>query len=253
MIDYVKKTENNKIIFKNNLDNTKLIVIHNDDENIYDPLFINDKYDLNFIDYVIKELKKTKDIFVIFSLVNSLKIENLLKENQFKILNYQYNIKFRNYSKICGYDISSNLDDEGKYFYLKNLNKINKSNNEYLSSNKKYDEFNENWFKNKEFEYRIYKKNGKVVGIVDYKIFDNDSNNINKTNEVFNCNNKLCIRCLLSDNKLVIEDIIKDLLNTYKKDIIIHSTYNEKDLKDVLVKLKSNFDFCQYILVEDNY
>ncbi len=252
MRKYIKVMENDKIIFKNLLDGSELEIMHYDDECIFDTIFINEKYDLDFINYIIRQLKKSNDIGVIFVEYDSSIMEKMLCKNGLKVSNYQYTIKKSKNFKLNNYEISSVLNRDEKEFYLRIINKLSQENSMYFNPNKQFQEYGEKWFNNKEFEYKIYRKMGKIVGIVDYKNFDYDPNYGDISKKYFNYNNKLCIRCLLSEEEQVIEDILKDLLTFYKKDIIINITYNEKSLKNVINKLNSKFDFCQYILVKDD-
>ncbi len=251
MEKYTKEIENDKIIFKNLSDGSELEIVHYDDECIFDTLFINEKYDLNFINYIIQQLKKSNDIKVLFVEYDSPLIEKMLYKNGLKVSNYQYTIKYSKNFKLNTYEVSNFLNEEAKNFYLKIINGLARENSIYLNPNQPYQEYGEKWFYNEEFEYRVYRKMGKIVGIVDYKNFDYNPNYENTTNKHFNYNNKLCIRCLLSEDEQVIEDILKDLLTFYKKDIIINITYTEKSLRNIVDKFNSNFDFCQYILTEN--
>lgn len=252
MEKYIKVIENDKIKFKNLLDGSELEIVHYKDECIFDTIFINEKYDLDFINYVIHQLKKSKDIGVLFVEYDSSIMEKILYKNGLKISNYQYTIKKSKNFKLNAYEVSNILNQEEKNFYLKIINKLVQENSKYFNPNKQYQEFGEKWFNNEEPEYRVYRKMGKIVGIVDYKNFDYDPNYRDISSNYFNYKNKLCIRCLLSEEEQVIEDILKDLLTFYKKDIIINITYSEKSLRKVVNKFNSKFDFCQYILVEND-
>lgn len=252
MEKYIKVIENDKIVFRNLLDDSELEIAHYEDECIFDTIFINEKYDLDFINYIIHQLKKSKDIRILFVEYDSSIMEKMLYKNGLKVSNYQYTIKHSKNFKLNTYDVSNILNHEEKNFYLKIINKLSQENSMYLNPNEKYQEYGEKWFNNEEFKYRVYRKMGKIAGIVDYKDFDYDPINGNNSSNYFNYNNKLCIRCLLSEEEQVIEDILKDLLTFYKKDIIINISYNEKSLKNIVNKFNSKFDFCQYILVENN-
>lgn len=78
MEKYIKVIENNKIIFKNLLDGSELKIAHYEDELIFDTIFINEKYDLDFINYVILQLKKSKDLRILFVEYNSSIIEKTM-------------------------------------------------------------------------------------------------------------------------------------------------------------------------------
>lgn len=248
MNNYIKKTQANNIVFKDITNNTKLVVVHNDNEHIFDTIFIDDKLDITFIEYIIKELKNSNDLGVIFSLYDSIDLENLMFKYGLRVSNYQYLVEYKDCLNINNYDISNNLDDESKKYYLHTVNKLSMNNRKYFNSKLKSFKFNETWFNNEEYIYRIYRKNGKIVGIVDYKVFDDNSNYVKPTNEVTNYNNKLCIRGIFGKDKIVLEDILKDLLNTYKKDIIVSITYTENNLKYVVKKMDGKFNYCEYVL-----
>lgn len=251
MEKYSNVRENDKIIFKNLLDNTKLEVMHYDEEYAFDQIFINEKYDLDFIEYVIQKLKETKDIAGLYSEYDSLKLEELLYKNGLRVSNYQYTIKYSKNFESSNYEISDTLDQDGKEYYLKMINKSLRDNHQYIAPNRQYQEYTEKWFENEEiekFNYSIYRKNDQIIGIVEY--FDNDYNGVESPKTYLDWNNKLCIRSIFSEDEQVLEDMIKDLLNIYKKDIIIHITYNDKTLKNVVNKLDSKFDVCLYVLVE---
>ena len=251
MENFIKKSKGNNIIFKDIKNSKELVVIHNDDEHIFDTIFIDDKYDITFINYIVKELKQTNDLAVMFSLNDSLKLEKLLFENDLRISNYQYSLENRTYSNTNHYSITNKLDDESKQFYLQTINQLSAINHEYFNPNSKFVEYDETWFQNEKYIYRIYRKNNKVVGIVDYMVFEDNPNYGKPTNEVFNYNNKLCIRCLFAIEEKVLEDILKDLSNIYKKDIIISITYTDNILRKVVKKMNGKFNYCQYILVNN--
>ena len=251
MKNYIKKNKGNNIFFKDIKNGKELVVIHNDDEHIFDTIFIDDKYDITFINYIVKELKQTNDLAVIFSLYDSLKLEKFLFDNGLRISNYQYSMENKAYSNINHYAITNKLDDESKQFYLQTINQLSMINHRYFDPNLEFTEYDETWFQNEEFIYRIYRKNNKVVGIVDYKVFEDNPNHGQSANEVFNYNNKLCIRCIFAIEEKVLEDILKDLSNTYKKDIVISITYTDNILRKVVKKMNGKFNYCQYILVNN--
>lgn len=244
MRNYVKEIEGNNIIFKDITNNVELSVIHDNDENIFDTIIIDNKFNLSFIEYIVKELKKTNDLAVIYTLNNSIDLEKLLNEYGLRVSHYQYIIEYKDIINVNSYDINANLDNESKKYYLNMINNISMNNNKYFNPNSEYIEFDDTWFNN-EFNYRVYMKNKKIVGVVDYQIFDNNLS----SNNIFNYNNKLCIRCLFGEDKEIIEDIIKDLLNTYKKDISVNITYTENNLKEVCKKM-GKFNYCEYNLVD---
>ena len=247
MEKYSKVIKNNKIIFIDKLHNKKLTVNHFDDKSIFDTIYIDETYDINFLDYIIKELIKTDDINSLYLLNNNLDLKNIINNNGFKISHYQYKIKYNKTFKLnYNYEITNTLDNDSKKYYLKMINNFSKQNNNYLELKEEV-KYDENWLNNR-FNYRVYKLNKKIVGILDYNLFNENEFNINS--EIFNYNNKLCIRCLFGKSKEILLDIIKDLLNVFKKDIIISFTPSEKNLEYILNKsnLNSKFDYCLYIL-----
>lgn len=255
MKKYISERENNRIIFKNLLDNSELEVMHYDEKYAFDQIYIDEKYDLDFIEYVIQELKKLNDIGVLYGEYDSLKLEELLYRNGFRISNYQYTIKYLNNFEIGDYKVSDTLNQEEKEYYLKMINKSTLDNHQYINPNRPYEKYTEKWFLSaaqEGFKYRIYRNKDKIVGIVEYINFDKNYIIKDDTKKYFNWHNKLCIRCIFSEDEQVLEDMIKDLLNIYKKDIIIHITYNEKILKKIVNKLDGRFDVCLYALVEND-
>lgn len=196
MTNFIKQIEDDKIIFKNLNDNMELTIKHYDDKNSFDSITISDKDDLNFIKFIIDELKSTGDILAICSLSESKKINDLLVNEGFKIFNYQYSIKYTSDFPIKKYEFT-------KY-------EING------------------------FTHIDYKKEKKIVGSVEYKLF-----------EYGIYNNKICIKNIFSNNDKIYADIIKDLLNIYKKDIII--TIVEIREKRIIKNLNGKLDYCLYI------
>lgn len=242
MEKYIKRIKDDKIIFKNTLDNLELVVCHTDNDYSFDIISIDEKYDLDFIDYVIKELKKTNDIKVLSSSYCSSNLEKMLFNNGLKLLNYNYIIKFTKLLETKTYTVSNILDLESKNFYLKMINKVGENNYNYLYPNEKYEGNYEKILKHD--LYRVYRKDKEIVGIVNYQNFNNDSTSI--------YNNKLCIKTIFGEDKIVVENIIKDLLNTYQKDILISTVYVEKELQDIVQNMKAHFDYGQYILADEN-
>ncbi len=247
MNNYIKKVERDNIVFIDKQNNTKLVVAHSDDKNIFDTIFIDEKFDINFIDFAVNELKKSNDLGAIYSLYDSLDLENLLYKYNLKIVNYQYNIKYKKHSNVSDYNISINLDDETKEYYIRSINELGLNNHKYLKSNKEFIKFDYRWFNSEEYIYRTYRREGKIVGVVEYKIVENKYSN--ETSDIFNYNNKLCIRCIFGENIEVLESILKDISSLYKKDIIINVTYSEKDLLKAIKLLNGKFNYCLYTLI----
>ena len=130
MANYIKRINENSVVF-NDLINQKELSVSCINGNIFDALYIDENFDIKFVDYIVSELKKTNDLIVVFVLYDSIKLDNILYNRGFRISNYQYIIESKNYSVINNYDISSKLDCEGKKFYLNAINKIDKLNCDY--------------------------------------------------------------------------------------------------------------------------
>lgn len=233
MDNYTKQIQDNKIIFKDILNKKELVVNHYDEDYHFDTVFIDESMNTNFILYVIKELKKTNDLSIVTSLCDSPIIDDVLINNGLRVLNYQYTIDNKEYLMNNNYDISNVLDDESKNFYLEKVNEISRANSKYLNLDNELTKYNDKIFEIEEFYYRVYREDKNIVGIVDYKVIDN----------------KLFIRSLLCINEQVIEDIIKDLLNVYKKDLIISITYSENNIREIIKKLNGKFNYCMYKLI----
>lgn len=235
MDNYTKQIQDNKIIFKDILNKKELVVNHYDEDYHFDIVFIDESMSTNFILYVIKELKKTNDLSIVTSLCDSPIIDDVLINNGLRVLNYQYTIDNKEYLMNNNYDISNVLDDESKNFYLEKVNEISRANSKYLNLDNELTKYNDKIFEIEEFYYRVYREDKNIVGIVDYKVIDN----------------KLFIRSLLCINEQVIEDIIKDLLNVYKKDLIISITYSENNIREIIKKLNGKFNYCMYKLIDE--
>lgn len=235
MDNYTKQIQDNKIIFKDILNKKELVVNHYDEDYHFDTVFIDESMNTNFILYVIKELKKTNDLSIVTSLCDSPIIDDVLINNGLRVLNYQYTIDNKEYLMNNNYDISNVLDDESKNFYLEKVNEISRANSKYLNLDNELTKYNDKIFEIEEFYYRVYREDKNIVGIVDYKVIDN----------------KLFIRSLLCINEQVIEDIIKDLLNVYKKDLIISITYSENNIREIIKKLNGKFNYCMYKLIDE--
>lgn len=251
MQNYIKELFGDNIIFKNLSDGTELIIKHYDDKSRFDSICIKDNYDINFIEYVIDELKNTNDIKALFSLYDSKELEKLLQKKGLKILSYQYRINYKNKDKVDNYNIDDILNKDSKKYYLNKLNDFQKINCKYYNPNFKYTDFDEKWFDNDEFEYRVYKQNNKIIGIVDFRkpIKETDYNN---SEDIFIIDDKLYIRYIFAEKDTTIEDIIRDLLYTFKTDIIFNVHYTNNQLKNIIKKLDGEFDYCAYTLIDNS-
>jgi len=248
MNKYVKLIEKNEIIFKNKIDNTQLTITHFDKSDTYDAPIINKNYDLDFIDFVIKELKRTNDIVSVMTLYDNYNLENMLVENGFRSIITEYIIDYNDYNDITKYETSNDLNKESKEYYLNMLNRFSRINQSVFYPNEEYKEYNDDSFHwDNGYIYKIYKQDGKIVGMVDYIIFE-EKEELKEKESYNNYNGKLCIRGLFSDKKDILEDIIKDLLNEYKKDIVINVSSIDDDLNDIVNKLNGKFKYRIYDL-----
>ena len=227
-----KKVINNKIIFEDLKNNSRLNVIHYDDPNVFDEPIIDKQYSLDFVDYFVKELTKTNDIYAILSNYDSKELENLMFNNDFRVFNYQYIIKYRNFNQSRIYDVENNLNDESKKYFLKHINNMVETNNEYLNPNQTMEKIDDKYFDNVYSIYRVYKENNKIVGIVNYS----DSNDF------------LGIYGLFGENQNILDYIVNDLLINYKKDIYINILYSQNDLKRIVENNKGKLRFCEYVI-----
>lgn len=244
---FKKEYKDKTYIFTNVSDNTKIKIMHYEDEHSFDYLFINREYKLDFVDYVIKELIKTNDVGICMALYDSSKLEEILFANGFKVSNYEYEIPFKKYNISSDYEVSNNLDDGAKKFYLDFINKEAKINQKYFNPNTMFKEYTETIFKNNNALYRIYRKNKKVIGIVSYEIPSSYLDNAIEVIDIFNYNNKICIKNIFAETKEIKEYILKDLLNKYKKNMIINHTYTDLVTKKVISKFNAEFKFCTYV------
>ncbi len=251
MNKYTKKIENDKIIFSNLTDNTEIIIKHYDNKNSFDILYIDNHYELSFIEFVVEELKKTKDIYLLISNFYSPQLEEKLFSKGFRVMNHDYLIEKNSYVLSQDYVSSDKLDKEGIKFYLEKLNESVTINRKHYNPDKNNNKITESVLKNDKFAHKIYKKDGKIVGIVDYVVFeDNKKENTFTYDETYN--NILCIRSLLSKYEILIEDILKDLANIYQRDIVISILYTEDKIRKVINKLGGKLKCSRYVLINEN-
>ncbi len=239
----------NKIIFKNNETNKELIVTHYDEEYISDTIILDNSYELDFILYIVKTLKKSNDILCLDVLYDSKELERRLEKEGLKVSNYQYLIRCKDSIEYFNqYEVIDDLNSTSKEYYLNKINKAIKINHEYYNPSEKISLYSYKIFENDEYSYLTYKYNNKVVGIVDYKIFEESSSKA--IHDIYNYNNKLCIRSLLADNKEIMEYILKDLCRRFMKDIVINITYTEEVLREAIISCDGEFNRCLYLLIK---
>lgn len=119
MQEFTKTKRGNKFIFKD-LINEVEISFDCHEEYGYAILYIKEDYRLEFVSYIVSELKKTKDIFWIVALYNSKELEKILDGFGFKIANKEYLVSGMLNSSV-DYDVKNIIDDEAKNFICKRL------------------------------------------------------------------------------------------------------------------------------------
>lgn len=231
---YTKELKNNCYYFKDNENKKELKFskreLQDCDVYSYDVLRITKDFDYNFIAFILKELIKTKDLLMVEILFEDKKILDIIKNNNLKICNYNYVIPFKEYSNIKEYDVSNNLNDENKKYFLKNINEIGKLNYKYIAPKEEYLEISDKWFNNEYYQIFTFKKEKDIAGMVDFKIFDYYECN----DELYNYSDSICIRALVANNKETMVDILKYMVNKYQKRIIISHLYTENMLKEAI-------------------
>lgn len=233
---FKKEYTDDKIIFTDKYDNKVITIKHYDDPNSFDEFRINEDLDKKFVNYIIKELQNTNDICSCEVLYYDKDIEEVLHNNGFKAANYNYLIPYKKYYLSKRIVSSSNFSNESKKYYLDMINKEIKENSKYYNSNKENFIIDEKYFKNNEYKYIVYKINNKIVGVVDFKNFDYIEND-----------NELYIRNLFADTIEIKVQILKDLLNRYKKDIIISHLHANNELKEAIKRVNGKFKYTMFI------
>ena len=88
-------------------------------------------------------------------------------------------------------------------------------------------EYGLNWLREDEQNYSVYRINSKIVGIVDYQVFERDDE-YHPTNEIFSYSNSVYIRVLFAESEEIMME--GDLSSLYKKRIVINVTILKKYL-----------------------
>ncbi len=246
MDKYSKEFKDNMFVFNDLEKDVSLKVEHYDEEGVFDVLFVDERFDVDFVAYIVRELKKTDDILTLYSTYDSHRLESKLDELGMKVSNYQYCVEGDVSSAKGKYEIEDALDDVAKDYYLGNINEYARKNYRYLYGQEMEDEYGSKWFREDEQSYRVYKKNGKIVGVVDYQVFEKSEGG-HPTNEVFDVADSVCIRALFGEDEDTMKDILRDLSSVYNKRIIVNVTHSEKMLKEALVNLNGKFAFCQFV------
>lgn len=231
---YTKELKNNCYYFRDNKNKKEVKFskreLQDCDIYSYDVLRITKDFDYGFIDFILKELIKTKDLCLVEVLFENDEIINIINENNLKIGNYNYMIPLKKYHNIKEYDVSNNLNEENKKYFLKNINEIGKVNYKYIAPKEEYQEISEKWFNIEDYQVLTFKKRKDIVGMVNFKILDYYECN----NELYNDSDSICIRALVANNKETMVDILKYMVNKYQKRIIISHLYTECRLKEAI-------------------
>lgn len=250
MSNYKKETKGNKIIFKD--EDLELSVTHYDEDYISDTILLDDRYSIDFISYIVESLKESGDLLTLDVLFDSKELEKVLENHGLKISNYEYRIKSSTGLVNVGkkkYEVDSFLDEEAKEYYLGKINEATKINHSYYNPKQKVSFYTEKVFEVGEYSYLVYKENGKIVGIVDYKVFSCDLSS-KPVHDIYDYSNKVCVRSIFGENEMVMIYILNDLLKRFGKDIIISVTYTEKNLREAIVSCGGEFKRCLYILIQ---
>lgn len=230
---YTKNFIDNKYIFMNLEDSTKIEFSHYDNPYIFDILKITEDYDKSFVEYVIKELETSNDIVTCEVYISPEKYEEIFHKYHFKIMNYYYRIPYNSSYKNSYLQVLTEPEDRIKNYLLVKLNEQSKKNMEYLLPFKQYEEIGYNWFSN-DYQYRSYIIDNKIVGVIDYKILDDT----------------LYIRYLYSDSEVIGIQMIYELMDNYKKPVEISCMYTERRLRNIMKCLGAQFKFMTYKLQE---
>lgn len=240
---YEKIEKDNCYYFRDNKNNKEIKFLKKElhDCEIYscDILRISKDFDYEFIDFILKELIKTKDLLVVEVLFQNEEIIDILHKNNLKIANINYEIPLKKYNFQNEFVVSNKLDSESKKYFLNHINEIGRINQKYMNPNVKYREVSDKWFGIEDYQFLIYKYNGKIMGMVDFKIFDDDK----CADDLYNCCNSICIRTILADNEKIIEDMFKDLINRYQKRIILSHLYTDIMLKNAILNVNGIFKY----------
>lgn len=238
---FIKEYIDNKIIFTDLRCNKIVTIKHYDDPNSFDVLRIGEDLNKDFVNYIVSELQRTNDIAMCIALYYDNDIENILHNNGFKVSNHNYLISYKKYDLYRDLTRDDNLNDESKKYYLDMINKLIKQNSKYYNQKAKHLNNKITW--NNQFQCLVYKINKKIVGIVDFQNFGYENHN---DDVLFDYNNKIAIRSLFADTIEIGVKILKDLLNMYKKDIIISHLYTDNNLKEIIKKVNGKFIYTIY-------
>ncbi len=213
----------------------------------YDILRLTKDLNYGFIDFILKELIKSKDLLMCEILFCNDEILKILHKNNLKVGNINYEIPFKNKKIKFNYEVEYDLNSENKKYFLDHINEIGIINQEYIDPKNEYQVISDKWFGIEDYEFLTYKYNNKIVGMVDYKIFDN----YETSNDLYNYSNSICIRAIFANNKEILEDILKDLGHRYQKRIIINHLYSDKMLKDAIENVGGILKYI-YVINKNN-
>lgn len=240
--------ENNRFVFKDSLNGTEISIVDFEEDNVFDDVFIDKNFDILFVEFIVKKLIENNDFLTLYSLYDSKDLERVLSKHDVKVSNYEYRISYFNHELKREYEITENLDEISKKYFLDRFNKKIKIkiNHEYFNPSEKFEPCGDKIFNFENRKYRIYKVDGQIVGMVSFQVFEELE--YSYRDDIFNASNTICIYSLLGDDNLILEEILYDLMNVYKKDIIINIQYTENNLRNTIENLKGQFKFCLFVL-----
>ena len=134
------------------------------------------------------------------------------------------------------------------------LNQENRKYNDYAYPEKEYETVDDRWFSSDSFKYIVYQIDHKIVGVVEFKIFDLDEQtDEDEFDELFDYNGKIAVRALFADTLEIKVQILQDLLNRFKRAIIISSTYTNHELRKAILKMNGKFMYTLYVCKDIMY
>jgi len=247
---FIKELKNDSYYFKDCKNNKEVKFAKRqliEDIYSYDVLRISEDLDYKFIDFIFQELIKTKDLLVIEVLFQNKDIIDLIHKNNLKICNFNYVIPFREYKVNNEYEFSECLNAENKKYFLNHINEVGKLNQKYINPDIEYMDVTEKWFQMEDYKFLTYKKNNKLVGIVDFKIFDAYECN----DKIYDCSNSICIRSVFANNQDILESMLKDLMKQFQKRVVISHLYTENMLKEAILNCGGILKYL-YVINKNN-
>lgn len=245
---YIVLRFDDNIIFKDKEKNIELSVKHYPEDYHTDVVIVDENYTEDFIEFIVKELTKTKDLFSLYVKTDSKSIEKRMENLGYKVSNYQYIISKDN----CGseasleYDVSNILGEEEKDYFLKQINESTKKNHAYFRPNYEYSPYTET---SDRWQYLTFRVNGEIVGIVNFEDFLPDDKE-HEIDDIFLVSNRICIGGIFAQNEEIVVDIIKYLLHLYKKDVMVNFLYTEDMVKKGILLCNGKFMRTLFLFVE---